>query len=209
MHPTVPPTRSSCPCPATDPEPGGLEESGSRPSPQINRINRGRRCANYSNNRSLEPILSPRHLVAVTEKGEEIGLIISNVKKQLRRSGDSPLKGPYESQQVPADDSRQRSRTGHLNLYYDAVIACIGDAESILIFGPGEAKGELKKRLGRNNLGKRIAGVETVDKMTNRQIAAKVRQHFAEKRSVKGSRRDHLTDSSSGHGKPLKRKRKR
>jgi hypothetical protein len=128
-------------------------------------------------------------VVAVTGKGEELGLIISKAEKQLRRSGDSPLKGPYESEQVPADDSRQRGLTGHLNLYYDAVIACIGDAESILIFGPGDAKGELKKRLERNNLGGRIAALETVDKMTNRQIAAKVRQHFAEKRSVIGSRR--------------------
>ena len=118
-------------------------------------------------------------VVAVTDKGEEIGLIISKVEKQLRRSGGSPLKGPYKSQQIPASDRRQSALTGHLNLYYKAVIACIGDAESILIFGPGEAKGELKKRLDKNSLGGRIAGVETVDKMTDRQIAAKVRQHFA------------------------------
>ncbi len=118
-------------------------------------------------------------VVTVTDKGEEIGLIISKVEKQLRRSGNSPFKGSYESQLIPADDSQQRTLTGHLNLYYDAVVAGIGDAESILIFGPGEAKGELKKCLERNNLGGRIASVETVDKMTNRQIAAKVRQHFA------------------------------
>jgi len=118
-------------------------------------------------------------VVTVTDKGEEIGLIISKVEKQLRRSGNSPLRGSYESQLIPADDSQQRTLTGHLNLYYDAVVAGIGDAESILIFGPGEAKGELKKCLERNNLGGRIASVETVDKMTNRQIAAKVRQHFA------------------------------
>ena len=118
-------------------------------------------------------------VVAVTDKGEEIALIISKVEKQLRRSGDSPLKGPHEAQ-VPADNSRLRTFTAHLNIYFDAVIACIGDAESILIFGPGEAKGELKKRLKRKNLGGRIAGVETVDKMTDRQIAAKVRRHFAE-----------------------------
>jgi len=119
-------------------------------------------------------------VVAVTDEGEETALIISKVEKQLRRSGDSPLKGSYESRQVPADDSRQRSLTGHLNLYYDAVIACLGNAESILIFGPGEAKGELKTRLDKNGLGGRIAGVATVDKMTDRQIAARIRQHFAE-----------------------------
>jgi hypothetical protein len=113
-------------------------------------------------------------VVAVTDKGEEIGLVLSKVEKQLRRSGDSPLEGRHESQQVPADDSRQRAFTGHLNIYYDAVIACLRDAQSILIFGPGEAKSELKRRLERSNMGERIAGVETVDKMTDRQIAAKV-----------------------------------
>jgi hypothetical protein len=117
-------------------------------------------------------------IVAVTDKGEEIGLIISKAEKQRRRSGDSPLKGPYEPLQIPADDSRQKTFTGHLNIYYNAVIAGIRDAESILIFGPGEAKGELQKRLKRNNLGGRIVGIETVDKMTDRQIAAKVRQYF-------------------------------
>jgi hypothetical protein len=117
-------------------------------------------------------------VVAVTDKGEETGLIISQVEKHASRSGDSPLEGSYESQLVPADDSRQRTLTGHLNIYYDAVIACIRNAESILIFGPGEAKGELRKRLKKDNLDGRIVGMETVDKMTDRQIAAKTRQHF-------------------------------
>ena len=117
-------------------------------------------------------------IVVITDRGEETKLIISKVEKQLRRSGDSPLKGPYEAQQVPLDDSREREFTGQLNIYYDAVIACIREADSILIFGPGEAKGELRKRLVKNRLGGGIVGVETVDKMTDRQIAARVRQHF-------------------------------
>ena len=117
-------------------------------------------------------------IVTVTDNGEEMGLIVSKVEKQPRRSGDSPLKGPYEPHQVPAQDSLQRTRTEHLNIYYDAVIASVRDAESILIFGPGEAKGELKERLEKNGLGGRIVGTETADKMTDRQIAAKVRRHF-------------------------------
>jgi len=117
-------------------------------------------------------------IVAVTDKGEEIRLIISKVERQLRRSGDSPLEGAYDNEQVPARNSRQRTLTSHLNIYYDAVVACIRDAEAILILGPGEAKGELKKRLKKSNLDGRIVGMETVDKMTDHQVAAKVRQHF-------------------------------
>ena len=48
-------------------------------------------------------------IVAITDEGEELELIISKVEKQLRRSGNSPVKGPYKSQQVPADGRRQRT----------------------------------------------------------------------------------------------------
>jgi len=120
-------------------------------------------------------------IVAVTDKGEEIKLVISKVEKQPGRYDGIRSKTSYESQLVPADDSSQRKLTGHLNIYYDAVIACVRNAEFILIFGPGEAKGELKKRLIRDKLGERIVGIETIDRMTDRQIAAKVRQYFIEK----------------------------
>ena len=49
----------------------------------------------------------------------------------------------------------------------------------MLIFGPGEARGELRARLEHAGLAPRIVGVDTVDKMTDRQVAAKVREHFA------------------------------
>jgi len=117
-------------------------------------------------------------IVVVTDKGEEIKLIISKVEKQPGRSGGVRTTNPFE-QQVLADDSLERVFKGHLNIYYDAVISCIHDAEAILIFGPGEAKGELKKRIKRNRLNGHIVGIETVDKMTHRQIAARVRQYFS------------------------------
>jgi len=120
-------------------------------------------------------------IVAVTNKGEETKLIISKVEKQPGRFAGIRSTTPYESQQVRADDSRERKFTGHLNIYYDAVIACIRDAESILIFGPGEAKGELQKRIKKDKLGGRIVGIETVDKMTDRQIESKVTQYFLKK----------------------------
>jgi stalled ribosome rescue protein Dom34 len=119
-------------------------------------------------------------IVIVSDNEAHIKLVISKVEKQPGRFDGVRSKAQYEQQQFEADDSRQREFTGHLNIYYDAVIACIRDAEAILIFGPGEAKGELKHRLEKNNLSGRIAGVETVDKMTDSQIMTKVRKHFLE-----------------------------
>jgi len=118
-------------------------------------------------------------VVAITEKGEEMSEILSEVETQPRRTGDSPLQGSYEARQVPADNSRQRAFTEQINVYYDAVIAKIRGAESILIFGPSTAKDELKERLIRHSLDRHIVGIEAADKMTDRQIAAKIRQYFA------------------------------
>jgi hypothetical protein len=102
----------------------------------------------------------------------------SNVEKHLERTGDSPLKGKYEARQVPPDDRRQMALTQELDTYYDAVIAASGNLDAMLLFGPGEAKGEFKKRLERHKLGARVAAMESAEKMSDRQVVAKVREYF-------------------------------
>jgi hypothetical protein len=110
-------------------------------------------------------------IVFVAGKDTEIELVNSNIEKHHRQSGVS----------MPADDVRQRELAGHLNTYYDEVVSCIREAESILILGPGEAKGELRKRLEKDNLSRRIVGIKTSDKMTDKQIVAVVRGHFSQR----------------------------
>jgi hypothetical protein len=58
------------------------------------------------------------------------------------------------------------------------VVSHLRDAGSIVILGPGEAKGELEKRLRAELPGARIDALETTDKMTHNKIAEKVREHF-------------------------------
>ena len=117
-------------------------------------------------------------IVLVSGKGQETRRVKSRVEKQLRRSGRSPSRAPFEAQMVPADDSREREYSGHLANYYDEVISCLRPANAILLFGPGEAKGELRKRIERNKLDLRITSFETSDKMTERQVSQKVRRHY-------------------------------
>ena len=109
-------------------------------------------------------------IASIAGETESIRQVTSNMEKHVRYSG--------AAQEDSAEDQRDRRFTDHLNKYYERVIECIRDAESILILGPGEAKTELEERLGHDGLRERIVGVETVDKMTDRQIAARVRQRF-------------------------------
>ena len=126
-------------------------------------------------------------IVALTENGEETTRIASNVEKQLRRSGRSPSDAPFEAQMVPADDARERDYQGHLARYYDEIAWYLREAGSVLILGPGEAKGELKKRLAKGKEGARLVALETADKMTEPQVVARVRQYFLQNRPPAGS----------------------
>jgi hypothetical protein len=119
-------------------------------------------------------------IVMVTDAGEETKLVESNVERHVRYSGGAQTATAHESKPGTGEDTRDRHFAGQLDKYYDEVIAFVRDAEEILIFGPGEAKGELKARLERGGLGARIVGVHTVDKMTDRQIAARVREYMAQ-----------------------------
>jgi hypothetical protein len=118
-------------------------------------------------------------IVTLTDQGETTTPIVSGVEKQRGRFAGVRSTAPFASRLVPADDRQESSFHAHLATYYDAVMASVRDAEAILVFGPGEAKVELKQRLTRDGLGGRIVGIDTEDKMTDRQIAAKVRQRFA------------------------------
>jgi hypothetical protein len=66
-----------------------------------------------------------------------------------------------------------------LDRFYDEVISRLGQPEALLIFGPGEAKLELEKRLRRSKaLSQSTVGIETTDKLTEPQIVAKVKEHY-------------------------------
>jgi hypothetical protein len=109
-------------------------------------------------------------IVIVTDEGEETKEIASNMEKHVRFTGGT------SSEVGSTEDMRDREFGNHLNGYYDRVIAVLHDADSIQIFGPGEAKGELRKRLEHKGVKGHVLAIETVDKMTDRQIAAKVRE---------------------------------
>lgn len=115
-----------------------------------------------------------RQAVVVTlfDREEKTGHIASGFEKYVQDSGAGDDSGEDKR------DRQDRRFDDYLSKYYDAVIACLRDADSILIFGPGMAKSELQKQLEEQALGKHIFGIETTDSMTDAQVVAKVRKYF-------------------------------
>jgi hypothetical protein len=66
-----------------------------------------------------------------------------------------------------------------LDRYYDDVIGLLGKPDALMLFGPGEAKLQLKERLGPSKASSEsVVAVESTDKLTDPQIVAKVKQHY-------------------------------
>jgi hypothetical protein len=86
----------------------------------------------------------------------------------------------YAGSQEGGGEKKYEERHGlQLDRYYDAVISQLGQPEAVLIFGPGEAKFQLKERLSRSTaLSESVVTVESADKLTDPQIVAKVKEHY-------------------------------
>lgn len=117
-------------------------------------------------------------IVSIYRRRVEIKQVESGLGKRIRYSGAPRSGTPYSAQYHQADDQLDKKYTQQVNKYYSQVLLHLRRAGDVLIFGPGEAKGELQKRIARAKLSVRIVGIETADKMTRRQIAAKVRRYF-------------------------------
>lgn len=110
----------------------------------------------------------------------------SNIENHTHISSGKLSHKECGSQDYWVEDSYQRHIRERLAKYYDEIIHAIEDADSILIFGPGEAKVELKKHIAQKKPNWQIAAVEAADKMTDWEIADKVLNYFSQKTAALG-----------------------
>jgi hypothetical protein len=119
-------------------------------------------------------------IVSVSEQGESVKKIQSGAK-HVEYRGAQRSKVAYSAQYSQGDNQLDNQFAQQLNKYYAQVIAELRGAASVLIFGPAEAKSELKRLIEREKGPPRDIQVEPADKMTDRQIVARVREHFKPK----------------------------
>lgn len=118
-------------------------------------------------------------IVSITGEKETGTMIESNAEGHIRLSGGSRSRTPYGPQEVSSERKMEERRKHQLRRYYEEIIQAIKDAKKILIFGPGEAKTELKKEMEKKKeLSGKIVGIEPADKMTEKEIRAKVKKFF-------------------------------
>ena len=118
-------------------------------------------------------------IVMISNGKGKVSTIKSNIAGHVRLSGGARSKSPYGPQDVASEKKVEEKRKHHLHDYYQEIIQNIRTADKILNIGPGEAKIELKKEMGKSKeLSRKISKVEPADKLTERQLAAKVKDYF-------------------------------
>ena len=124
-------------------------------------------------------------VVLITDAGHEIKKIAFDIGQPVRSPSRGRSKHSYSRNDFVAEDKLERKVGNDRKDFYDDVIASIRGASSLLILGPGEAKGEFSNRITAKKLRGLKVELETAAKMTDRQIAAKVSEHFATKPAKK------------------------
>ena len=105
--------------------------------------------------------------------------LTSEVGPHARYSGRAGYPTPDGPQEGGGEKSYEKRYDQQLDRYYDEVVSQLEEPEALLIFGPGEAKLQLKERLSRSTaLSECAVEVETADKLTDPQIVAKVKDHY-------------------------------
>ena len=122
--------------------------------------------------------LDHKQAYVIWDGNKDITTIPSNLERRIHFSGGVRIAGTYN--QGRDSELRHNDRYEHqLNQYYTKIIARIEEAESIFIFGPGEAKIELEKALEKHkSMRDKLLKVETADNMTNAQMVAHVRKFY-------------------------------
>jgi hypothetical protein len=106
-------------------------------------------------------------------------VVQSGVHGHTRFTGGGGYPGGDSSQGGESERRNEERNRNALDRYFDEVIAALGHADALLIFGPGEAKQQLQARLGQSKAKPQpTIALETADKLTDAQIVAKVSKHF-------------------------------
>ena len=117
-------------------------------------------------------------IVRLTDNGEEIKQLLAEPDTGQPSDGEAREQPGHTPRDFLPEDRRDRKKRHRLNTFYDQVVHLLRDADAILVFGPGEAKGEFGKRLAHHRLSSKLVATQPSDKLTDPQIAAFARRYF-------------------------------
>lgn len=121
-------------------------------------------------------------IVSLNGKEESITEIDSTIENKSypnREGNKGTFSGSHHSASETQLNNRKKEQT---NYFMDSIIDYIKRSDELYVFGPANAKTELKKRIQTEKIiaPDKLKGVDTSNKLTINQIVAKVRDFYAQ-----------------------------
>jgi len=118
-------------------------------------------------------------LISMQGDQTAVAHIESNADSHYKPSGGWKASGTSVAQAVSKEQTADERLKHQLHQYYQQVAAAAVHADRVYICGPGAAKTELEKEMAKDkNRHGKIEAVETCDRMTEKQVVAKVKSFF-------------------------------
>src|SRR3954469_16898061 len=86
-------------------------------------------------------------VVLLTDDGQEMLQIRSDEGVSAGSPAGLRAKNSYAPNDFAVEGKREQRVMMQLNAYYDQIIACVREAQAIVILGPGQIKGEFRSRI--------------------------------------------------------------
>src|SRR6478609_450219 len=104
-------------------------------------------------------------VVLATDTGQEIKKFQGGTEQRARPEGSTRSKNKYTPNDFIAEDRREQKLVDDRKKVFEEVLALIRGADSLLILGPGEAKGEFSKYIKAKKRRGLAVELQTTDKM--------------------------------------------
>lgn len=121
------------------------------------------------------------HMVFLTSKGEEMYTVTSELEFFRPKGGSRTPNARWGPQDVVQDSKYLERHKHQLRKYFSSVAEHLKATDSIVLFGPADTAALLRSdlELHHRDLASGITAVEKADSMTENQVRAWVRDHFA------------------------------
>ncbi len=124
-------------------------------------------------------------LVSIHDDQTLVERVESGAESHLKPSGGWKAGGTSVAQAVSNEHTAEERLKHQYHAFYQEVMTHLGDSDHIAVFGPGEAKVEFAKEIARiSELHKKVTSVETCERLTENQFAAKVKTVIFTKKSA-------------------------
>lgn len=120
-------------------------------------------------------------LIALTNDGETVSRIESDVEHRLRFQGEGKTTHRIATLSGNPENKHEERKKHQLADYFERILKNIKDADQVFLFGPSQTKDWLGKEFKTNHLMEsKLIGMANADLITERQMIARTREFFTD-----------------------------